>query len=508
MQSFPPMTEIPYGWLSILPPLVAIALAILTRQVVISLLTGVWVGWVILAGGDLLLGTRDTVEAVVAVFSEGWQTRVILFTLLMGSLLMLMTRSAGVDGFVAWAERWRWARSRRGAQLMAWGLGLGVFIESTITCLVVGTVSRPLFDRLKISREKLAYICDSTSAPVCILLPFNSWGALVLGLLTAQSVAGNLGDQGVVAVFLKATLFNFYAIGSVLLVFAVCVTGRDFGPMAKAEKRAREEGKLCRDGAQPVVDDFVITSEAKTGLPPRMGNMLLPLLVLVAMVPVGIAITGITGVRAEMAAERLVEPQFFDYLGHASGATAVLWGVLAALGTAILLLLGQRAFSVKEVTDLIFRGAGGMLPLAALMMLAFAIGMTAAELGTGVWVAQAVEPWLHARLIAPAVFLVTCFVAFSTGTSFGTMAIMIPLAIPLAATYVGAGADVSIPMTVSAVLGGAVFGDHCSPISDTTIVSSMAAASDHIDHVRTQIPYALATALVAVILYVVAGLFV
>ncbi|HLS28331.1 MAG TPA: Na+/H+ antiporter NhaC family protein [Opitutales bacterium] len=500
------MGEISYGWLSILPPLIAIALAILSRQVVISLLAGVWAGWIILADGNILIGTRDTIDAVIAVFSEPWQTRVILFTLLMGSLLMLMSRSAGVDGFVAWARRWSWAKSRTGAQVMAWLLGLGIFIESTITCLVVGTISRPLFDRLKISREKLAYICDSTSAPVCILIPFNSWGALILGLLTTQAAAGHLGDTGVIKLFVQATIFNFYAIGSVLLVLLICLTGRDFGPMAKAEKRARTEGKLWRDGAQLVVDDFVVTSKAKPGLPPRLRNMLVPLAVLIGMVPLGIAVTGISGARAEIAAGTLTNPVFFDYLTHASGATAVLWGVLAAVATSVLLLLFQRAFSVKEITDLIFQGAGGMLPLSALMVFAFAIGMTTDALGTGLWAAAAVEPWLHPKLIVPTVFLVACSVAFSTGTSFGTMAIMIPLAVPLAAAYIDAGAIVSMPLVVSAVLGGAVFGDHCSPISDTTIVSSMAAASDHIDHVRTQMPYALVVAGITTLLYLVIGM--
>lgn len=495
--------EIDYGWLSILPPLVAIGLAILTRQVVVSLLAGVWVGWIILAGGDLLAGTRDTIDAIAAVFGEAWQTRVILFTLLMGSLLMLMQRSGGIDGFVNRAHRWRWARSRVGAQVMAWALGLGVFIESTITCLVVGTVSRPLFDRLKISREKLAYICDSTSAPVCILLPVNSWGALVLGLLGSQALAGNLGEEGVLTIFLQAVVLNVYAWGSVILALLICLTGRDFGPMREAERRAREEGKVLRDGAQPVVDEAVVTQAAKQGVAPRLGNMLAPLLVLVIAVPAGIAMTGRMGVREEA----IVNPGFFDYLNHASGATSVLWAVLAAVIVAAGLLLAQRLFSFSEVTDLVFRGAGGMLPLAAIMMLAFAIGMTANELGTGPWVAGAVEPFLNPKLIAALAFLVSSFVAFSTGTSWGTMSIMIPLAVPLAAAYQAEGAVVSIPLVVSAVLGGAIFGDHCSPISDTTVVSSMAACSDHIDHVRTQMPYALAVAVLAAVVYLVAGAF-
>jgi tetracycline resistance efflux pump len=497
------VNELAFGWLSIVPPLVAILLAILSRQVVLSLLAGVWAGWLIMAGGNLLAGTRDTVDALLAVFGETWQTRVILFTLLMGSLLILMQRSGGIEGFVRWVEQWRWARSRTGAQLMAWVLGLGVFIESTITCLVVGTVSRPLFDRLRISREKLAYICDSTSAPVCMLLPINSWGALVLALLGAQAVAGNLGEAGTVTVFLQAVALNFYSWGAILLVLMICLTGRDFGPMKEAERRAREEGKVLRDGAQPVVDESVVAQEIKAGVTPRLRNMLVPLLVLVAMVPAGIAITGIAGVRDE----GLLEAGFFDYLNQASGTAAVLWAVLAALLTAVAMLTLQRVFTVREATDLAFRGAGGMLPLAALMMLAFAIGMVSNQMGTGAWVAQAVEPYLNARLIAPLVFIVAGFVAFSTGTSWGTMAIMIPLAVPLAANFQVEGAFVSTPLVVSAVLGGAVFGDHCSPISDTTVVASMASCSDHIDHVRTQLPYALLVGVITVGIYLVVGTF-
>jgi Na+/H+ antiporter NhaC len=492
-----------YGWLSILPPLVAIGLAIATRQVVLSLLAGVWIGCVIAAQWNPFTGTAGAITLLINVFGEAWQTRVILFTLLMGSLLILMQRSGGIAGFINWVSRWKWSQTRRGAMMMACLTGLGVFIESTITCLVVGTVSRPLFDRLKISREKLAYICDSTSAPVCILLPINGWGATVLGLLGAQAAAGNLGDSGALSVFLLAVPLNFYAILAVTLVFIVCLTGWDFGPMKKAEHRARTEGKLLRDGAMPVVDTEVIAIEPKEGIPPRLRNMMLPLGAMLFMVPAGIVITGINGVRdAEIAS-----PGLMDYLNQASGSLAVLWGVLFGVAVACVILMLQRAFPVKELVDLSFKGAGGMMPLATIMMLAFAIGMTCNMLGTGVWVAKVTEPYLSASLIAPVVFIVSGFIAFATGTSWGTFSIMMPLAVPLAASFNGQDPGaVSIPLVVSAVLGGGVFGDHCSPISDTTVVSSMAACSDHVDHVRTQMPYALLVAAVTVVLYLGAGL--
>ncbi len=496
------MIEHPYGWWSLVPPVLAITLAIATRQVVVSLLAGIWSGWIIVAHGNPFTGTLSAIECLIGVFAEGWQTKVIIFTLLMGSLLILMQRSGGVEGFVKWVSRWPWAQSCRGAQLMAWCIGLGVFIESTITCLVVGTVSRPLFDRLKISREKLAYICDSTSAPVCVMLPINGWGAMVLGLLGAQAAAGNLGEKGPLGVFLPAIGLNFYAIGSVLMVLLLCLFDWDFGPMRRAERRARDEGKVIRDGAVPVVDEEVIAIAPKPGIAHRKRNMLLPLAVMVSMVPVGIAVTGVQGVRAAA----IKNPTLMNYLDQASGSTAVLWAILLAVGMAVLMLKGQGMFTLQECSALVFKGAGGMVQLAAIMMLAFAIGATCNELGTGPWAAGVVQPWLTPVLIAPLVFLVSCFIAFSTGTSWGTFAIMMPLAIPLAASYNLTGESVSLALVVSAVLGGGVFGDHCSPISDTSIVSSMASCSDHIDHVRTQLPYALTVASVAVVLYLVVGM--
>ena len=491
----------PFGWLSVIPPLLAIGLAVASRQAVPSLLAGVWVGWVIVGGGNLFSGTASAIQSLIDVFGDPDQTRVIVFTLLMGALLLLLERGGGVAGFLAWAGRWRWSRTRRGAQLLAACLGLGVFVESTITCLIVGAVARPVFDRLRIAREKLAYICDATSAPVCMLIPINSWGAVILGLLATQASLGTLDDRGPLAVFLAAIPLNFYAILSVLLVFVVAATGWDAGPMRRAERRAADEGKLVADGARPVVSDTVLL-EGADGVPPRARNLVVPLAVMIGTVLAGIAVTGARGVRAAGVAA----PTVMDYLDRASGSTAVLWGVLAALALLAVLLTASRAVTGRELVDIAFRGAGAMLPIATLLVLAFGIGTICDELGTGPFIASQVTPYLTPLLVAPLVFLVSGAIAFATGTSWGTFAIMIPLAIPLAATMNLEGATVSLPLVVSAVLGGGVFGDHCSPISDTTLISSMAAWSDHIDHVRTQLPYALAAATGSVVLYLVAGL--
>ena len=495
-----------FGAWSILPPLVAIGLALWTRQIVVSLLSGIFVGWLIFANGNPIEGVIATVDCLLDVFTDTGRVQILLFTLLIGSLLLLMQKSGGIQGFVERVQRWRWARTRRGARMMACIVGLGIFIESIITVLVVGTVARPLFDRLKISREKLAYLCDSTSAPVCIMIPINGWGATVLGLLAAEEARGNLGDRGPLTIFLAAVPLNFYAILAVLLAFVVAWTGWSIGPMREAERRAREEGKVLADDAQPVVDSAVVQAEPLPKAGPRLRNMLIPLMILVTTVPVAIFYTGQAGLEAAGIERQLDSVEgWLALLDHASGSAAVFWGVVLGLASMAFMVWSQRLYTLDGLVRDITRGMGGLIPMALIMMLAFAIGMTCDALGTGRWVAETVEPILTANWIAPVVFAVSGIIAFSTGTSWGTFAIMIPLAVPLAAAFATGPDPVSIPLVLAAVLGGSVFGDHCSPISDTTVLSSMAACSDHIDHVRTQLPYALLGAAGAFLLYYVAG---
>ena len=544
----------PFGWLSLVPPALAIGLAIASRRAVPALLAGTWVGWLIFTGWQPLAATAAAARGIGGVLTNPGQARVVLFTVLMGVLVRWMQQSGGVAGFLRWARRRRWSNSRRGARLMAATVGLGVFIESTITCLVVGTLARPFFDRHRMAREKLAYICDATSAPVCMLIPLNSWGAVVLALLAAQAELGRLGDQVPLGVFLAAVPLNFYALLSVLLVFAVAATGYDVGPMRGAERRARETGP----SADPIADAHLSAAggggtsyEAPLGVagtasyapvcagePVRAGDaggpapgglaesglgagepaagrptisrpksgrarhLAAPLAVMMGTVLAGIAVTGIAGASAA----GIGDPALMDVLEHASGSAAVLAGVLAALAALGVAATAAGDVRLRELADAAWRGARSMLPIATLLVLALAIGGVCGALGTGPFIADRAAPLLTPALAAPVVFLTSGVIAFATGTSFGTFAIMIPLAVPLAAAMHLDGAAVSLPLVVSAVLGGGVFGDHCSPISDTTVISSAAAGSDHIEHVRTQAPYALAAAAGAVVLYLLAGL--
>lgn len=456
-------------WTSLLPPVLAIGLAIGTRQVYLSLAAGVWLGFTILAGWDPLGGLGAAIDGLVAVLGDPGNARVLLFTLVIGALIATVEASGGVRGFVDALEKRGWASSPRGARMLSFLVGVVIFIESNITVLVAGAVSRPLFDRQNRSREMLAYLIDSTSAAVCILIPLNAWGAYVLGLLGEQGVENPL------ALFLASIPYNVYALAAVTLAGFVAVTGWRFGPMRKAEERA-ERGERFAPGAAPDVDEQALVPEPVGAIPPRVVNMLLPLGAMVLMMPLGLWITG------------------GGDLLEGSGSTSVLWAVLTGLLVAWGLMLVQRGMTVEQLTTTGLKGAGGMLGMALVLLLALALGSVTRELGAGVYVASGVaEAGVGPALLLPLVFLTGAFVAFSTGTSWGTFAIMIPIAVPAAATL-------GLPLApfLAASLAGGIFGDHASPISDTTIVSSLAAATDHISHVRTQLPYALIAGGVAV----------
>ncbi len=489
-----------YGFFSILPPILAIILAIKTRQVFVSLLFGIWLGWVILSKGNILTGTTSTIQALVDVFKDSGNTRTIMFSCLVGALIAFIQRSGGVAGFVKMINKFleklenkKIGKSRKVVQLIAWATGTAIFVESSINALTVGTVFRPVFDRLKIPREKLAYIADSISAPTCILIPLNAWGAYIMGLIAAQGFSNPL------EVLVKAFPLNFYPMLAMAMVLFVIFTQKDFGPMKKAEKRAIEEGKVLRDGAVPLISSEVVSMEMKENVNEKALNMIIPIAVMVGMMPLMLLYTGWNQVE-NISSLKWYEQIFFA-LGKGSGSTAVLYSVLTAIIVGSVIYISQKIFTFAETIDLIFKGISGLIPLALLMMLAFAIGNVCRELGTGLYTAELSRAWLSPNFVPVIVFVVACFIAFSTGTSWGTFAIMLAIGIPMAQTL-----EANVYLTIAAALGGGVFGDHCSPISDTTIISSMASASDHIDHVKTQLPYALTAGIISAIMYLVLGL--
>ena len=486
-----------YGILSILPPVIAIILALKTKQVYISLILGIWFAWLILSDWNIIDGTIATIEGFVDVFKSPGNTRTIMFSALVGALLIFIQYSGGVAGFtkritnlLERLEQKQQGKSRMIIQLIAVLTGLLLFIETSVNSLTVGTLYRPLFDKLKIPREKLAYITDSCSAPSAILIPFNAWGAFIMGLLLTQGIDNPL------SVFGNSLKFNFYPMLAILMVILVIVSKKDIGSMAKAEKRTRETGKLLNDDARPMISDSITSCEPKEGINPKAYNMIIPLLVMIFMMPITLSFTGWDKIE-----------EYTSFLNHAakaigmgSGSSAVLFSVCTSLLVAMILYRAQGIMRTRKMVELALKGISELMPLALLMMLAFAISEVCNRLGTGLYVANWSKEWLSPALLPVILFIISSFIAFSTGTSWGTFAIMMSIAVPMASVH-----GSNIYLVVAATIGGGVFGDHCSPISDTTIISSMASASDHIDHVKTQLPYALIAGGSTALLYLILG---
>ena len=487
------------GIWSVLPPVIAIFLAIKTKQVYIALVFGIWMGWLILSNWNPLVGTIATLEGFVAVFKDAGNTRTIMFSALVGALLVFVQRSGGVEGFInvvnkllLYFDNKQSGFNRVVVQLLAWFTGILLFVETSINVLTVGSLYRPIFDKLKIPREKLAYIVDSSSAPSAILIPLNAWGAFIMGLLLS------LGVEEPFQMMISSMPYNFYPILALIMVPIVILSKKDFGPMRNAEKRTRKTGKLLNDNAKPMVSAEITFMKKKEGVKERAFNMVIPILTMVLMMPINLAFTGWANVKNPDGLSFM--QHVFRAIGQGSGSSSVLYAVVTALLVAAILYRSQKIMRTKEMIDLALKGISGLMPLALLMMLAFAISMVCKQLGTGIYVAEVTKEFITPALVPFMVYIISSFIAFSTGTSWGTFAIMLSIAVPMAQTM-----DVNLPLVIAATLGGGVFGDHCSPISDTTILSSMASASDHIDHVKTQLPYALGIGSIVAVIYLIMG---
>ncbi len=465
------------NWTSLLPPLLAIVLAIATKQVVISLSIGIWVGYCLLQSVNPLAGLALAIDGVIHVFSDAGDTRVLVFTLVIGGLIASIERFGGVRGFIRLLESRSWVNNPQKAKWLAYGTGLVIFIESNITLLVAGSIARPLFDRYQIAREKLAYIIDSTSAPVCVLIPLNAWGAVILSLLSSSNI------EDPIDVFISSILLNFYPLAVLGTSALVIWRNMHIGPMKAAQSRT-EQGAVLWPDAAPMVGSAVAESDGQSasGLQERASTMIVPIAVMVLSMPLFLYITGDGDISA------------------GSGSTSVLWAVLSSLAVLWIEVLYSRRARLEELMSSFLQGAGAFLPVSMILLFALALGDVANLLQTGSYVAQIAGETVPKIVMLPLLFLISSFIAFSIGSSWGTFAIMIPLSMEIALSL-----SLSPSLFLAAVLSGSVFGDHASPISDTTVVSSMAAATNHIDHVRTQLPYALVSAGVATVCFFLAG---
>ena len=453
------------GVISILIPLFIIIMAIITKDVVVSLLSGIFLAELVLHGFHPLESIVALLDAFVGLFAEGWITKTALFALLVGAIIKLISDAGGVKGFINYLNReHKNIDSKKGSLLLAYVLGVVIFIESSITALVAGTVARPLCDKNGVSREKLAFVCDSTSAPICALIPFNAWGALLLGLIVTAIDSSVIEGNGVV-LLMESIVFNFYSWLMVLFVLLVILFDIDIGPMKSARPHKFDLKKE--------VDYFSDKS-------PLL--MVLPLVVLVWMVPISLYYTGHGDIR------------------NGSGSTSVFYSVVVTLGFIYLYYVWGGHLKHKEYFKSLYAGISDMIPIVLILLLAFLIGDVIKLLGTANYLAEIMNGNIPPMLLPFLIFIVSALTSFSTGTSWGTFSIMMPIALALGATF-----DMHTPLMIGAVVSGGIFGDHVSPISDTTIISSMASGCDHIEHVRTQMPYALIIAGITSIIYLFIG---
>ncbi len=452
-------------WYSVLPPLIAILVVFWRKEVVMALLVAVLSSEFLLAmQGEqnvLFYGFINTIERIVAVVASPGNSRILLFSIIIGALLAYIRESGGVAATVNLLMNRGIAKSRRQVGLLTMFTGIAVFIESNLSVLTSGILSRGLFDKFKMSRARLAYIIDSTSAPVCILILLNGWGAYILGLLGNYEL-----EESAVSVLWGSIGFNFYAIFTLLIVFYTIMFDKVHGPMKEAEQR---------------LDCLEVTEQEITSTKARY--MLVPLVVLIGSMVGFMLWTGDGDIAS------------------GSGSKSVLYATILACVVAYGLLLSSRQFTHHQLVETGFKGMGELLPLVSIVLLSLTLGASLKDLGTGAFVANLVGDFLPLYLIVPILFLTGAVISFTTGTSWGTFAILIPIGMPLVQAL-----GLPPSLVLGAILGGGIFGDHCSPISDTSCVSAIASGSDLLTHVKTQMPYALFAGALTLVAYLAASL--
>ncbi|WLR52696.1 Na+/H+ antiporter NhaC family protein [Bacillus tianshenii] len=458
------------GIISLIPAAVAVIMAFATRNTVFSLALACFIG--ILLQGKGLMGFPTLLKETLGTTSFSW---IFLLELFIGVLIAFFQRTGAIQNFTNSMSKRNLSRVK--TQLIAWFMGMFVFFSDYFSPLFVGATMRDLSDKAKISREKLSYIADSTSAPVSVLMPITGWAVFISGLLIGFGPVTN--ETEAINTFVKSIPFNFYAILSVITVGLLAVKViPDFGPMKKAEKRAMEEGKVLRDGAEPMMGEELTDTPPYENIKPNIFlNFIFPVLVVIS-IAIGTFI--VTGSAKTM---------------EAFLTASVVLGVLMRI----------QGVPLSDIMKTAINGMKGVMPAIIILAFAYSLNQLSKDMGTANYIISISENWLTPHLLPFITFIIAAVIAFSTGTSWGTFAIVMPLALPIAFNFAGGEVSTVVLASISAVAGGGVFGDHCSPLSDTTILASTGAAADHIDHVKTQLPYALMVASVSSIFYLAIG---
>ena len=474
------------GWVSILPPLLAIGMALLLRSVLPALMLGLWLGAWALEGMSLegiFYGLFDSFEVyVVNAVADRDHVTIMLFTFMIAGMVGVISRNGGMRGIVEWIIKG--ANSARRGQLAVWSLGLVIFFDDYSNTLVVGNTSRSITDRLRISREKLAYIVDSTAAPIATVALVTTWIGYQVSLIADATAQLDGLDQNAYSIFLNSILYSFYPFMAIFLMVLVITTGREFGPMRAAEQRARATGVTVPPVTSTVGQDDEAALAMKAGVQPKAINALTPVIVMVVGILAGLYITG-------------DGETISDIIGSANSYQALMWASLLSAFTAVVMTALQGLLTLDEIVDAWVSGARFTFIAMIILVLAWSMSEISRELHTADFLIASLGDSLPASALPATIFVLAAFTAFSTGSSWGAMGILLPLVLPLCWAIMnsqglaGPEGHHILYASVSGVLAGAVWGDHCSPISDTTVMSSLSAGCDHMEHVRTQLPYAV-----------------
>ena len=452
--------------LTIIPPIVAIIVAIWRKNALLALAVGLWLTYFLKADFSPVASVVDSGVGLWETVSSTGNFRIILYSLLIGCLLQIMKQSGGIQAFVDGVTGKSLVNSRKKAAMVPTAIGSVIFTDTNLSLFSAGMASQKLFERFNMSRAKLAYLIDSTCAPISVLVLINGWGAYILGLIEAQNITNG------VSILIDTLMFNFYALIAVALAYFTAFSGKTFGPLSNGTLYT--EPKLATDEPTDNKQEQIAATKASYFYVP-----------LVLMVVTTFALLWHTGEGD---------------LRKGSGSFSVLWAIITAIITVSVMVLTSKALTFDKWLKACGEGLKDMAPVVMILVLSFAFGDAVKAYGTGVYVSSVMSTDLPLLLVAPVIFLTAAAMAFSTGSSWSTFAILIPIAIPTAAAT-----GLPPAFLVAAVLGGGIFGDHASPISDTTVVASIASDCDHIEHVKTQLPYALFGGVVTIVLYLVIG---
>ena len=466
-----------YGFLSIVPPLIAISLAAAFKNVFLSLILGLYSLFVITSAGDFFGSIDTTVTSLFQVFGDEFSVMTFFDMILISGLMLLIEEAGGISGFIEIVtDKSRLITSKKGANIFTWLVGIAVFFSDSLSCLITGAITRTVNESFHISKEKMAYIIHSTATAVCLIIPLGGWGAFCAGLLSSEGV------DNANAVLFQSIPFNFFNLLVVASIPILAVIGKDFGPMRKAERREAERALEAEKNCAPSEENGVFNLKAMKHHTSAK-NLIIPIVSLIVIIITGIFVTG--------------KGDFFA----GDGVKALLYANILTLLLSTAMYMKQGIFTLKEAADIITRGCGRILPTVLILVLAFTLGHYLTEIGTALYVSSLFTSSITPGLFPMMVFLMGGVISFATGSSMGTMAMVAPIAIPTAM-----GLGLSIPLTASAIWGGATFGDQSSPISDTTFLTCSTIGCKPMEHIGTQLPYTLFIGTIACILYVAFGL--